>query len=533
MFFDKFLCGISLRVLTVLCILSPQSILVGEDLALSLRTRVEIPPQTGRFWELEREEKWSPASTAVIVCDMWDSHSCKNAVLRVEELVPRMNELLHALRDRGVTIIHAPSDCMEYYKDHPGRILALETPKAKVLPPLIGKWCYQIPSEEQGLYPLDQSDGGNDDDPEQKLLWQEELLAKGLKPMSPWKSEHPGLDIKAGDYVSDRGDEVWSILEHKRIRNVMIMGVHTNMCVLGRPFGLRNLSQYGKNVVLVRDMTDTMYNPNMPPYVNHFSGTDLIIEHIEKYVCPTISSDQILGGHEFRFSKDLRATVLVAMAEPEYKTEIGLTEFARKRLWRDHRVVMVYGRDEGDGELPGFQRLKDADLLLLSIRRRPISADDMAVLRDYLKAGKPIVGIRTANHAFSLRNGQPVPERFTWDSWDSEVFGGSYTNHYGADLPVKLLPIEPTKVAHPILVDTKVQEMRVGGSLYKVAPLNPEANVLLTAEVAGKPAEPIAWTFKRSDGGNSVYTSLGHEKEFEQECFIKLLENAIQWGLTQ
>jgi nicotinamidase-related amidase len=98
---------------------------------------------------------------------MWDSHSCKNAVLRVEELVPRMNELLHALRDRGVTIIHSPSDCMEYYKDHPGRSLALQTPKANNLPPLISKWCYKIPAEEQSLYPLDQSDGGNDDDPEQ------------------------------------------------------------------------------------------------------------------------------------------------------------------------------------------------------------------------------------------------------------------------------------------------------------------------------------------------------------------------------
>ena len=504
----------------------------GDELSLSLRSRMEIQPKTGRFFELERSEKWAPANTAVIVCDMWDSHSCKNAVLRVEELVPRMNELLHTLRNRGVTIIHAPSDCMEHYQDHPGRKLASETPKAQNFPPLISKWCYQIPAEEQGLYPLDQSDGGNDDDPEQKLLWQEELISKGLKPMSPWKSEHPGLEIKPGDYVSDRGEEVWSILEHKQIRNVMIMGVHTNMCVLGRPFGLRNLAQYGKNVVLVRDMTDTMYNPNMPPYVSHFSGTDLIIEHIEKYVCPTISSNQILGGHEFRFSKDLRATVLVAVAEPEYKTEIGLTEFARKRLWRDHRVVMVYGRNEGAGDLPGFQRLSEADLLLLSIRRRPISARDMEVLRDYVKAGKPIVGIRTANHAFSLRNGQPPQDRLTWDSWDADVFGGSYTNHYGAELPVKLLPLESDNMRHQIVNETGIDSLRIGGSLYKVAPLNPKAVTLASAEVEGKPSEPIAWTFERADGGRSFYTSLGHEKEFEQECFVRMLENGVQWGLS-
>ena len=52
--------------------------------------------------------------------------------------------------------------------------------------------------------------------------------------------------------------QVWNILEAKQLQNVLVMGVHTNMCVLGRPFGLRQLSRLGRNVVLVRDMTDTM-----------------------------------------------------------------------------------------------------------------------------------------------------------------------------------------------------------------------------------------------------------------------------------
>jgi hypothetical protein len=86
----------------------------------------------------------------------------------------------------------------------------------------------------------------------------------------------------------------------------MIMGVHTNMCVLGRPFGLRNMARYGKNVVLVRDLTDTMYNPKSWPYVDHFTGTDLIIEHIEKYVCPTITSTVLTGRAPFRFQADNR-----------------------------------------------------------------------------------------------------------------------------------------------------------------------------------------------------------------------------------
>ena len=95
-------------------------------------------------------------------------------------------------------------------------------------------------------------------------------------------------------------------MEAEGIKNVILVGVHTNMCVLGRPFGLRRLASNAKNVVLCRDLTDTMYNPDMWPYVSHFEGTDLIIEHIEKWVCPTITSDQLLGDEPFRFENDTR-----------------------------------------------------------------------------------------------------------------------------------------------------------------------------------------------------------------------------------
>jgi hypothetical protein len=68
------------------------------------------------------------------------------------------------------------------------------------------------------------------------------------------------------------------------------------------------MAKNGKHVVLMRDMTDTMYNPARSPYVNHFQGTDLIVEHIEKFVCPTITSDQFLGGKPFRFKGDGRTS---------------------------------------------------------------------------------------------------------------------------------------------------------------------------------------------------------------------------------
>ncbi len=101
--------------------------------------------------------------------------------------------------------------------------------------------------------------------------------------------------------MSDSGVEIWNLLAERGADNVILMGVHANMCVLGRPFGLRQLARHGKHVVLMRDLTDAMYNPARPPHVSHFRGTELIVEHIEKFVCPTVSSEQIVGGEPFRF----------------------------------------------------------------------------------------------------------------------------------------------------------------------------------------------------------------------------------------
>jgi nicotinamidase-related amidase len=268
-------------------------------LALRLRARAENG-QAG-YTVTEKAESWSPNLTAIIVCDMWDLHHCLNAVRRGAEMAPRMNEVLKTARARGVTIIHAPSGCMDAYKDHPARKRAVANPRAKDLPQDIGQWCRQIPSEEKGTYPIDQTDGGEDDDPAEHADWAAKLTAMGRNPRAPWKTQTDLLTIDDADYISDSGEEVWSILAARGVKNVVLLGVHLNMCVLGRPFGLRQMARNGKTVVLMRDMTDTMYNPKRAPYVSHFKGTELMIEHVEKFVCPSITSDQLLGGAPFRF----------------------------------------------------------------------------------------------------------------------------------------------------------------------------------------------------------------------------------------
>lgn len=248
----------------------------GAEEALVLNAR-QRDKQDGAV--KEKVLRWEAKKTALIICDVWDQHWCQSANRRVAEMAPRMNQVAAAARARGVLIIHAPSDCMDYYKDTPQRKLAQSAPPAKDAPAEIGKWCSKLP--EEPALPVDASDGGCDCTPQ-------------CAQRRAWKGQLPAIGIAEPDAITDRGQEVWNLLQSRGIDNVIILGVHTNMCVLGRPFGLRNLWRYGKNVVLVRDLTDTMYNPRQAPFVSHARGTELVIEHIERQVCPSILAADLL-----------------------------------------------------------------------------------------------------------------------------------------------------------------------------------------------------------------------------------------------
>ena len=298
-------------------------LIVVQTQAEEFRWQVRVQKSSDVSQNFERtvhDETWPASKTAFIVCDVWDKHHCLNAVRRLEEFGPRLNAVLAEARTQGAIIIHSPSDCMPAYEVHPARTRAIAAPKAIPQPQGIANWCSRIPAEEQAAYPIDQSDGGEDDDPEEHARWAAELKALGRNPNMPWKSQSSMITIDSErDYVSDRGDEVWNILQHHDIEHVVLTGVHTNMCVLGRPFGLRQMVRNSMNVVLMRDMTDCMYNPERWPFVDHFTGNDLIISHVERFVCPTLTSDQIIGGSPFRFSGDKR-------------TEVDVTSVSTRRL---------------------------------------------------------------------------------------------------------------------------------------------------------------------------------------------------------
>ena len=262
-------------------------------LSLTLRSR---PKDQNKV--IENKVAWEPKQTALIICDMWDDHWCQSAAHRVGELAGPLNEVVKQARKQGVFIIHAPSSVVEFYKDTLQRKRARLAPFAKAPVPLATAerwgtaWCWPDAAREPDL-PIDDSDMGCD-------------CAVKCKIREAWKRQIATIEMVPADAITDNGQETYNLLAQRGITNVILCGVHLNMCVLGRPFAIRQLVHLGMNVVLMRDLTDTMYNPEKRPQVSHFAGTDLVIEHVEKFWCPSFISADITGRVPFRFKDDPR-----------------------------------------------------------------------------------------------------------------------------------------------------------------------------------------------------------------------------------
>ncbi|HUU09854.1 MAG TPA: isochorismatase family protein [Phycisphaerae bacterium] len=247
----------------------------NQVLTFTVRSRDLVRDDQGHnVWKVETKSRQvKAAETALVLCDVWDKHWCRGANERLARLLPRMNEVVKTLRDRGVLIVHAPSDTMKFYEGSPARQRVLDAPKVE--PPK------DIKHEDPRL-PIDASDQGAD--------------TEG-KPHRAWSRQHPAIEIdQARDAVSDNGRDLYNLYRQRGIKNIVIMGVHTNMCVLGRSFAIKQMVRWGFDVTLVRDLTDTMYNPARPPYVSHDEGTRLVVEYIEAFWCPTTTSDDLLRG---------------------------------------------------------------------------------------------------------------------------------------------------------------------------------------------------------------------------------------------
>ncbi|MCB1275218.1 ThuA domain-containing protein [Prosthecobacter sp.] len=231
--------------------------------------------------------------------------------------------------------------------------------------------------------------------------------------------------------------------------------------------------------------------------------------------------------------------VIMTVVDPDnYDAPNTMRDFAEKELKPlGHHVTIVEGDKPEKHHFDGLvEALKDADLLVLFSRRRFPPKDQMAAIRAHLDAGKPLLGIRTANHAFIPKPKEVVdPSLAPWPEFTHEVLGGENTGYETKGLPYSVSVAADIK--SPLLEGVNAANIRGHQSLYKVLPLADNATPILigTAQAgATTPPQPVAWT--RSYGANKArifYTSLGAPEDMQIADVRRLLLNAVAWTLQK
>lgn len=488
---------------------------------LELQTRQREWSKDRHVRVLEKTVAWDPRQTALILCDMWDTNTCRSAVELSKEMVPRMNQVMRRARELGVLVIHAPSGVMDFYAGTPQRALAEQAPAADNYPPAMDHWCSVVDGRDSH-YPIDVN--GCNCTPRCQL---DGRVTRQLE----------ALEIGDNDVISDSGREIWNLFEQRDIDNVLMMGVHANMCVLGRPFGIRNLVTAGKNVVLIRDLTDSIYNPDCRPYVSHFTGTELIVEHIERNWCATVTSTPFTERSPFRFANDTRPHIVMVIAEDEYEADRTLPALAQDYLGKDFKVTLVSGNPDDRNDIPGIGALEDADLAIVFIRRRLLPPDQLAHLRKYVDAGKPLLAIRPTSHGFCQSDGHVPEGKADWPHFDRDILGCQYEGGFDNVDPngpgTHVWTVHDAR-QHPVLKGLPTEPLRVGCSLYKSEVRSKTATILMMGRVEDQqPEQPVAWTNVSPAGGRVFYTSLGHAKDFEVPAVRRLFVGAVYWLLDR
>ena len=199
----------------------------------------------------------------------------------------------------------------------------------------------------------------------------------------------------------------------------------------------------------------------------------------------------------------------------EYGSEESLSNFKDhlKKYQQDIETTMIIYKNEDDCQ--SLQPLESADVIVLFTRRLNTKGEELERFKSYCNLGKPIVGVRTASHAYQ-----------NYLEFDRDVLGGSYAGHFGHG-PIAHVQIKEENAGHPILAG--LPNFDSYGSLYKNPNNAKDIITLMTASTSEGNCEPVAWT-RVHNGGRIFYTSLGHQKDFRVDCFLSLLTNAILWA---
>jgi type 1 glutamine amidotransferase len=270
-------------------------------------------------------------------------------------------------------------------------------------------------------------------------------------------------------------------------------------------------------------------DPNFTPA----KGTACIERHIEQHIGPTVESRQLMRAAGVG-ADDKRLHIVFVVAEQEYDTGETLPAFAKKHLYNDFRCTFCLAKgDRGAkrNDVAGLEALYDADLLVLSMRRRALPVIQMDHLERYIRSGKPVVGVRTSVVPFQVQD--PIPAgHVSWRDFDQEVLKCHYQGYdsrsRGTGCDVEVVP---EAASHPAVKRMTPTKFHSASWLYRMEPVADDVTVLMTGRWSeDEPAHPVAWT-TTYNGGRVFFTTLGHPDDFKNEAFNELLLGGIRWAL--
>lgn len=235
------------------------------------------------------------------------------------------------------------------------------------------------------------------------------------------------------------------------------------------------------------------------------------------------------NGNIDREKEKKHIVFLISKDENNYEAHHTIPKYAEMLENKyDHKTTVILGAGERTSfHFPGLEVLSEADLLVIFARRVALKAVQMNRIKKYIQEGNPIMGIRTANHAFSVRE-ETEEGYIDWWNFVPDILGCKNRGYGSVELGTDVSMVPDAK-DHPILEDIRVGQWYSTGNIYHVAPLlDDQAEVLLSGQ-SGEETEPIAWTRAAGPGSLVFYTSLGHPTDFENETFIQLLTNAVHF----
>ena len=251
--------------------------------------------------------------------------------------------------------------------------------------------------------------------------------------------------------------------------------------------------------------------------------------------------------------------IVLLSGDHEYRSEESLPELARilaQRYGFKCSVFFTVDPDTGfinpgNSNVSGLEALKTADLMIVFLRFQDFPDDQMQHIADYLDRGGPVIGFRTATHAFQIKRADAKFGKFDWQNkgdfaggFGRQILGETWVSHYGTNHKMSSrLILEPSQAGHPVLRGVKDVWVQSGG--YTADPL-PPSTILARGQILNgmtpdsppnpdKKEMPVAWvrsyTGASGKSGRVFTTTHGASEDLLNEGFRRMAVNAVLWAV--